>query len=224
MGYLERYKYRLEQKGASLPDSLINKAKTMIDNNFHTSPSFTQIELNGIITDAIVNNKTKHDEKLINFRPNSIVDIGSLVKYKENNYILTELFEDGIYISSTVQLCNSTFLIEANKTTVLMKDENGNDVFDSDGRPVYTIVTVGTDNNEPCIVSNTVSYGSEDEQIQLPEGIVHITMKYQTAENIKEDVTFMLYNSTYEIKAIDYTKVIQDKGIMVIHAKKVVNN
>jgi hypothetical protein len=53
----------------------------------------------------------------------------------------------------------------------------------------------------------------------LPQGQLRVTMSYR--DDVKVNDTFSMYNNTYKIRGIDYTKVINGKGIMVLAVEQV---
>lgn len=215
MNYIDRYIKRLEERGTTLPEALINTNKNIVDKNFATSPSYTSILLNGVDSDAIVNKSDKHDEKVILFRPNTKVLLGDEISIGNKTYLLTEVFEDAIYVKGIGKLCNSTFRILSGKKRVIIGQ---NDL----GRPEYDD-TYEIDKLVPCIVEDRYFYTNTDEQLPLPEGRLIISMQYQVADNLKIDSLFEMYNETYKITDINYTSVIEGKGIMKIISERKVD-
>ncbi|MED4883906.1 hypothetical protein [Bacillus smithii] len=215
MNYIDRYIKRLEERGTTLPEALINTNKNIVDKNFSTSPSYTSILLNGVDSDAIVNKSDKYDEKVILFRPNTIVFLGDEITIGNKTYLLTEVFEDVIYVKGIGKLCNSTFRVRSGKKrTIIGQNELG--------RPEYDD-TYEIDKLVPCIVKDRYFYTNMDEQLPLPEGRLIISMQYQVADNLKIDSLFEMYNETYKITDINYTSVIEGKGIMQIIAERKVD-
>ena len=125
-----------------------------------------------------------------------------------------------IYPTATLKLCNSTYPIKQNKTKTLKLDTQGKPVTDKFGDPVY-IYTDGQIINIPCIVESSIVAADENKQLPLPQGQLRVTMQYR--EDIKMNDTFPMYNNTYKIRNIDYTKVINSKGIMTLSVEQVVN-
>lgn len=149
------------------------------------------------------------------------IELGNLFKIDELNWLVTTFPEDNkIYRKAEIRLCNSTFPIESNKTSVLKRDENGDIVRDRYGRPVM-IESGGEIIQEPCIVETGYYFNNRNEQITLPEDRVLVTLKYQEAPNVNENVRFEMYKSRFKITHIDYTKVINGKGVMTITGERV---
>ena len=206
------YKRRLERKGNSLPSSLSNKAKDMVNRNFDTSPSFLQIKVNDVLTDSIVNKSTKYDEKLINFRPGSAINTGSEITIGEQIYLLTEVFEDVVYISGKAKQCNSFFPAITDKTRVL----KGHDDY---GKPVY--VEEPVIKQLPCIVERVGYSLDTNQQLVTSNDSLKISLKYFVSESIKKNAEFYMYDEKYKITSIDKTKVINNVGILTITGERV---
>jgi pyrimidine operon attenuation protein/uracil phosphoribosyltransferase len=68
--------------------------------------------------------------------------------------------------------------------------------------------------NLPCIVESSIIAADENKQLPIPQGQLRVTLSYR--DDVKVNDTFSMYNNTYKIRGIDYTKVINGKGIMVI--------
>jgi hypothetical protein len=155
--------------------------------------------------------------------PNTKVDIGSIVTLNSNSYLVMDFLGEGIneiYPSATLKKCNSTYPIKANKTKTLKLDTQGNPVIDKFGDPVY-INTAGQITYLPCIAESTFVGSDENKQLPLPQGQLRITMQYQNVEDIKVNNTFTMYNNIYKIRNMDYTKVMNNKGIVVLSVEQV---
>jgi hypothetical protein len=144
------------------------------------------------------------------FQPN----VGDFIEFEGNKYLNVYISEEReTYWSSKARLCNSTYPIKLNKTTVL-KGHN------QLGKPIKEEV-YEIDRLEPCIVE-TGNYTSDtDKQLVIPRNTMYITMKYQPSDTLVVNYEFTMYNNKYKIVDIDYTKVINDKGIIKIIAERV---
>lgn len=188
--------------------------KTLIKIN--NSPTETE----SIINDA---NEWQKDVDLIWLISKSIYtpSFGDFIEYQGNFYLNVFLPEEReTYWSSKARLCNSTYPIKSNKTRVLKVDTQGNPVLDKFGDPVY-IVNEGTITNIPCIVESSIIAADENKQLPLPQGQLRVTLQYQNVEDIQVNKTFTMYNNTYMIRYVDYTKVINDKGIITLSVEQV---
>lgn len=214
MEHFEKYKRRLERKGSSYKESMIDSSKKIVRQKFSTSPSHALIMVNEINTEGIVTNKTDSYDKEVLFLPEQEVYIGDIVKYKNDNYLTMEFFENEVYPKAEMRLCNSTFPIQTNKTRVLI----GHDDF---GKPIYKeeSTTIPT----PCIIESRYAFTRGEQQISLPDNRIEIMLKYTDSESLYLDTEFTLRDGTYKIKNIDYSQVIKDKGILVISAERQVS-
>ncbi len=98
-----------------------------------------------------------------------------------------------------------------------MRDEQGNIIKDKFGDPVYQWVD-GEEMLIPCIVESSIKNNEANKQLNLPDGRIVITMKYQQIDNVKNNEKFQMYDNTYNIVNIDKTKVINEIGLMTITA------
>lgn len=213
MSYFETYRSRLLSQGNSSAESVINTTKQVVNNSFDTSLSTKTVLIDGVSIVAIVNQGKNSEEKSILFKPDTVIDKGTVVTIDSLNYLVMDFEANEVYPVAKVKLCNSTFPIQSDKTQVLI----GTDDF---GDPIYEYQE-GTTENVPCIVETTVTSDSVDEAINLPEGRINVTIPFKDNPNIAEGKEFLMYGSTYQITGIDYTKSLNKKGILIIQGKKV---
>lgn len=213
MSYFETYRSRLLSQGNSSAESVINTTKQVVNNSFDTSLSTKTVLIDGVSIVAIVNQGKNSEEKSILFKPDTVIDKGTVVTIDSLNYLVMDFEANEVYPVAKVKLCNSTFPIQSDKTQVLI----GTDDF---GDPIYEYQE-GTTENVPCIVETTVTSDSVDEAINLPEGRINVTIPFKVNPNIVEGKEFQIYGSTYQITGIDYTKSFNQKGILTIQGKKV---
>jgi hypothetical protein len=143
------------------------------------------------------------------------------VELNGNSYLIMDFQGEGIneiYPNATLKLCNSTYPIKSTRTRVLKKDSEGKTVLDKFGDPVY-VYTDGATTSLPCIVESSIIAADENKQLPLPQGQLRVTLSYR--EDVKVNDTFSMYNNTYKIRGIDYTKVINGKGIMLLAVEQV---
>lgn len=221
MSYFDVYKSRLKAYGNSSDEVTINTSKYIVNKSFDDSLFSTVISIDGVNIDVIVNQGNVSDEKTVLLRPDKVVNKGAIAIIEGLNYLIIDFDTNKVYPIAKAKLCNSTFPIKTNKTLVQKTDQNGNPVYDRFGDPVY-IEVGGELVNEPCIVETTFLSRDQNTQLPLPEGRIHITLKYQKADCLKINYEFNMYNSRYKIYDIDYTKTISETGLMTIIANKVV--
>nr|BDD47807.1 hypothetical protein 8 [Bacillaceae bacterium] len=213
MDTFNRYIKRLSDKGTNLNEAKLNTSKRIQNDQFTTSPSYVIVKVNGVNTDSIVNEDTKYDEKVIFFRPDSLINIGSVVEYKGKNYLLMSFVDNEIYPRGELKLCNSTYTLSGTVT----KTQTGTNSF---GEPIYSY-TETAPTLLPCIAETTIHSDDTNEAINLPEGTIQITIQYTTHADIDEGKEFTMYGTQYQIIGIDYTKSINKVGLLIINGKKV---
>lgn len=148
------------------------------------------------------------------------IERGDLINCNGIHWLVTTMPEENkAYRKAVVQVCNSTFPIETDKTSLLMTDDDGNPVLNKFGDEVFIDVD-GSIEHEPCVVETTYFNKDNNVQLPLPQGTMKIKLKYQKASNIKINYEFKMYDETYKIEHVDYSKVINGYGIMIINAKK----
>lgn len=160
---------------------------------------------------SVVSNKkevrTKHSD---NFKHGDIIDIENKISKERQTYLLTKSVEtkEG-YDLSVAELCNSTFKLSGTETKVLKG-------YDYLNRPIYETTTTG-DQYIPCIVESRIFNATgEDEAINLPENKIQVTMQYTEHKDIDFGKDFQMYGQPYRITGLDYTQVMNNKGILKI--------
>jgi hypothetical protein len=213
--YLNEYRSRMSKI------SLVEHTKQEFVKKFIGNPNYKVITINGTQYETLYSQGKTSNEKSLLFVPNTKIDIGSVVELNGNSYLIMDFQGEGInqiYPSATLKLCNSTYPIKSVKTKVLKLDSQGKPVTDKFGDPVY-IYTDGAITSLPCIVESSIIAADENKQLPLPQGQLRVTMSYR--DDVKVNDTFPMYNNTYKIRGIDYTKVINGKGIMVLAVEQV---
>jgi hypothetical protein len=142
------------------------------------------------------------------------IEIGNVLTIDETNWLIITYPEDNkIYRKAEIQLCNSNYPIKTNKTRVL----KGHDGL---GKPIYQ-ESYAINKVTPCIVETKTSSADTNAQLSFPNNSILITVKYQTSDTLKENFEFNMYNDKYKVINVDYTKVINEKGIVKILAERV---
>jgi hypothetical protein len=214
-GYFDTYRKLLDIKGGSMQGSQKESLKQNILSNFYNSPSYYQVTINNSPTTSdvwITDDSETKELKRITTKPDAdVLNVGDVVNWNGANW-LTLIVDDmsGIYYRGTLELCNSTLTIQSPPTQV----DTG--LTDGMGRPIIT-ETPSTSTNYPCIVkSNGYLRKQTDEQINLPEGRMLISIQYTTNPMIVENAEFTMYNRKYKIISCDYTNVMDNKGIITL--------
>ncbi|MEK4824631.1 hypothetical protein NSS71_08730 [Niallia sp. FSL W8-0951] len=146
------------------------------------------------------------------------IERGNILNINKQDWLVVTIPEDNkIYRKADMKICNSFFPAITDKTKVLMRDDQGNVIRDKFGDPVYQWVG-GEEFLVPCIVESSIKDREKNSQLNLPDGRIVITMKYQPISNVKDNSEFMMYDNTYKIVNVDKTKVINEVGLMTITA------
>jgi hypothetical protein len=217
--YLNQYRERVSNSSA---DRLVEHTKQSFIKMFIGNPNYKVLIINGTQYETLYSQGKTSDEKSLLFTPNTKVNIGSVVEINNINYLIMDFQGEGIneiYPSATLKLCNSSIPIQSSKTKTLKLDAQNKPVLDKFNDPVY-IYSNGQITNIPCIVESSIIASDENKQLPLPEGHLHVTMQYR--DDVKVNDTFTMYNNSYKIRTIDYTNVIDNKGIMVLSVEQVV--
>lgn len=200
------------------PITLANKQAAIqeFDGSYFTK----QVIVDNVEYIAMVKQEKKDEDKKLIFKPDVKVNKGSVVTIGDLYYLINNFLGDGvyeIYPTATLKQCNSFFPAVTDKTKVLMRDEHGNVIRDKFGDPVYQWIG-GEEFLVPCIVESSIKDREKNSQLNLPDGRIVITMKYQPISNVKDNAEFMMYDNTYKIVNVDKTKVINEVGLMTITA------
>jgi len=214
VSYIEKYNRRLTTNGTSVTEAMINKSKLAHNRDFATSPSFYQVMIDGILVDTIINKTTNYDVKKIHFRNNVDAYVGGVVEFKDSKYLIMETDSDEIYTFAKMEKCNGTFSVQTGIEKVVIGR-------DPRGKPIYGETVTYSD--QPCIIKSTYFSANENDSLPLPEGKLNIFMKYQIADNIKVNYQFKMYDATYKISDIRYSRVINNVGVMEVSCERVVN-
>ncbi|PKR82851.1 hypothetical protein [Heyndrickxia camelliae] len=144
------------------------------------------------------------------------IELGNLFKINNENWLITTYPEDNkVYRKAEVQLCNSTFPIEANKNKVLIG-------YDNFGKPVYK-EEIEYD-YVPCIVQSKLYMTTLNQPINLPNDALLITLPYnEMTKKIIENYPFIYHDRNYKVIDIDFSGVVIDKGIINVTVNRVVS-
>lgn len=180
MSYYDEYISRVNQIGSSDKEAFINIAKEYSLEKFNDSPYYRQVDINGAPMDVRLVQKTKYNERAILFKPDTVIDIGSYVKWGDQTWLMMDFFVNEIYPKSTAHLCNEVLKWKT-----------------KDGIP----------KEYPCSIST--SRGIMDAQgnsfdIQLPDGtlMMDVQMNVDT-KSIPLSLRLILNGRVYKITGID---------------------
>lgn len=212
MNSFDKYIKRVGLSGRSSTEASLNNSIKVFELKFNTSPSFYQVDIDGSLTDVIIN-KTKNTKiKQIHFRYGYKPDIGSIVTHQNKRYLLLETDKDEIFTFGFMEECNNTFKVQTGE------EERVQVGYDHLSRPYYEYKKVEKD--EPCIVRDRYYSTNENAQLPLPDGKLDIYIKYQESPSFNINKEFSMYEKTYKIADISYVDVVEGVGIMRIHAER----
>jgi hypothetical protein len=199
-------------------DEFTQNATAAFDELLSNSPESYSVLVNGSDTKQVIIQFKDESERYLISRIGD-VQLGDLLKHKNLDWLVISFPEDNkMNLTSIMKLCNSTYPIKSNKTKVLKTDSQGKPVLDKFGDPVYTY-TDGATVNLPCIVESSIIAADENNQLPIPQGQLRVTLSYR--DDVKVNDTFSMYNNTYKIRGIDYTKVVNGKGIITLAVEQV---
>lgn len=212
MNIFEMYSKRVGISGRSSVDASIKSSINNMERNFHTSPSYYKVDIDGEAVDTIINKTNDHNIKLIHFRHEYKAQIGNVITFDDKKYLLMEIDRDVIYSFGKMEECNNTMEVQDGESERVLIGENQH------GAPVYDYVTNYKD--EPCIVRDRYYSSNENAQLPLPDGKLEITLRYQEISNIQVNEEFEMYGKTYKIADISSVGVQDGVGVMKVHAER----
>lgn len=177
---------------------------------------------NTLETKLIINEKYDSDGEAYKIIGRlSDIERGNLIKSNEQYWLVISKPEDnGIYRKATMKLCNSTFPIQTDETSILLTDDEGNPILDIYDDEQFTVIG-GELINIPCIVETSYSTKDDNVQLPLPDNSIKVTIQYNNSSCIALNYEFEMYDETYKISHIDKSKVINGVGLLIITAKVV---
>lgn len=190
--------------GSNAVEAQLNEAIKSFEREFDTSPSFHQVDIDGVVVDTIINKTNRHDEKLVNFRHGYKPEVGSVIRFKDDDYLLMEKDEDEIYRFGTMKRCNYNITIDTGTERVF-------DGFDHRGAPQY--ITIPNEKKVPVIITSKYYSSNDNAQLPLPEGKISMFMKYVSDSYIEINKEFTIFDRLYEVADVNLTEVIKENGI-----------
>lgn len=223
MDYYSKYKDYMNLSTSS--NNITDSTKEIVNSNFNNAYFTETILIEDVEYKAIVKQEKKSENKKIILKPNVKIDVGSTIKIGSSTYLTLDFLGEGvyeIYPTAILKLCNSEFEIKSeDKIEFVM--ENGKVKTDIYGRPIQKKIK-GEVRKVPCIVETNYYYNNRNEQITLPSDRIMITMKYHDSVNISINEHFEMYNSKFFITFVDYSKCINNEGVITIMGERVVKD
>jgi len=113
VGYLDKYRKRLEASGIDEIDAYNQATSDFINEQFSNAPSYRKAKLNGVDLDIRVtfdSQATKDSlgsrKRNVLFRPNTNVSSGSILEFDDQKWLLFDVFKDQLAPRASAQLCN----------------------------------------------------------------------------------------------------------------------
>ncbi len=215
MNEYELYKTRHELKGTNSTDAIKNRTKTVFNGKFESSPSFYKVLVDGIETDAIVNQGKLSNFKSLMFRPDTSVNKGDIVTYENKDYLIIDFDTNKVYPTAKLELCNYSLEYATEGSTDYLKDENGEYVLDDDYRPI-PITIEGEPISIPCIVRTSTYKLSDTEQILIPDNTLQVSMQYDTGKLFKINDVKSFWDDEYKVSFADMSQVDTVNGVGIV--------
>ncbi|AZV43723.1 hypothetical protein BAOM_3114 [Peribacillus asahii] len=214
MSYLDIYKTRLQASGDNSTDGIVFSSKHTVKNNFSNSLFSELVLINDDEYEAIITQGEKSNDKQLLLKPDVKINIGSVVKIKESNYLVFDFLGDGIneiYPTATLKLCNNSLTVKGEPT----ETQVGTNPYT--GEPVYEYQD-GVPTTYPCIVTMQLENENlENQPIRINNDVVQVTLPYFDFKETQIE----LYENIYQVKTVDKTKVINGVGLLTVLGEKV---
>lgn len=228
MSYLDDYNARINASGTTIGQSQFNSTAAFINATFADSPFYKVVQVNGAnleirlmdITSVTRSNAIQliqYQLKFILLKPNTSLNIGDMIVMDGVQWMVTDYTgENPLYPKAKIEQCNYLLAVTTGVTKTLVG-------YDSLKRPVYNSTPIVTNVN--CIIRSSVPNVNLNQNINLPNDIMYISMEYHsTAKSIKENDKFEIYNQQYKVTGFDYTAINYGVGIITFVTERVVNN
>lgn len=192
---------------ANFKDKVFRDSNIMLERQLNGLEGIDAL-VDGISKRIVAQSKYDSEDKMKIIAKTQDFDTGSLFEFSNKKWLCIGIPVDNeISCIGTVQLCNNTLLIQTGTTKTISG-------YDPMGRPIY--VEQPIDSTFPAIVQSRLYLTENNEQVNIPDGRLHITVKYNNT--IKKGMTFTMYGDKYQINGIDYSNTINGKGTITLFA------
>lgn len=225
--YLSNYLSRINASGKNVAESQFNTTANFINDHFTESPFYRVVKLNGmdfevqlqdiqIITRSASVALVENLLKFMLLKPNTSANVGDMVEFDDTFWLVTDSVSNNpLFPKVKIEKCNYTLSVKTGETKTLMGHDSLN-------RPDYK--TTPTLVDVQCLLRNTASNISLNQEINLPVGLAYITVPYNdTTKIINENDNFDLYGKQFKVVGFDYTNIVNGIGCLIIVAERVVN-
>lgn len=225
--YLLNYMSRINASGNTIGESQFNSSASFIESTFADSPFYKVVKCNGqdleirlmdinSVTRSSAIQLVQYSLKFILLKPNVSLNIGDMIVMEDSTWMVTDYTgENLLYPKAKIEICNYLLKVKTGETKVLVGHDNLK-------RPQYNITPTYADVN--CIIRNSIAGVSLNQNINLPNDNLYISMKYDdNAKLIKENDMFDIYNKQYKVTGTDFTAIHYGKGVITFLTERVVN-
>lgn len=211
LDYFDIYKKRVSGQS-----NTIDNSKISIDKAFSSSPFLDdKVMINGNDSSAIVTQGKNSDYKTILLQSSSQINIGDTVTISDKNYLVIDFQGEGIYSlypTASLQLCNSNITIKSIPLPPIPVgyDDFMNPIYPDDYDPAPQEIPF------PAIIEKYVVNEDTGAKIALDEDKIKATISYVDL-TIK---SFWVYGEKYDVYSKDLTKVINEKGLLILYGER----
>lgn len=193
---LTLYQKMIGATNTSVTQAYINDTIAHVNDIFGKSPTFKQIEIDGVQTDCILNHTKKSTVLDLLFRPQSVLNKGMYALIGADTYMITEFIPNEIYPKATLELCNSI---------LKWKD------------------SLGDIKEFKCIVKSDTYNSESDRQVYISDSELYVMVQYNDdTKKIKPTQRFIFSDRAYEVIQTDVvTNVYNDVGYIKLGVKSV---
>ena len=221
MNNIDLHKRRMQAYNIN-SESSVDVIKNAIISTFEINPGYSEITYNNeahgvhILDDGDIR---RVGRKWLLGRPDGLdLDVGETFTWNNNEWIVASKDrETKIQCRCLVRLLNTDIKLQTGVEQVKIGEDHL-------GRPVYD-ETIQY-NETLCFAETELSINrgtGKDEVINLPEGRLRICIPYINTHGVSLGKKFNIYNDKYEIKDIDMTNIVDEKGVIYFIAHRVQN-
>lgn len=214
MDFYKAFRDRVQVAGYTYQDSMQNSSKQLQHDHIMSSPTRATTDEMELVKQpnktfkvetkeshySIVSDVDSFYKRLILFLPDTYIELGSYVNYKNDTYLVTLTKGNDIYPEVEVQYCNFSFPVEVEKERI----EVGKDEF---GRPIYDYI--GEDYTIPSVVTSKIYSALDNSQMPLPVGALYVYVPYHKDIVIPINYEFVMYGDTYQVTSAPKTHLLK---------------
>jgi len=209
MGFLDKYKNRMNRKGNDIGESISNNTIAFIEATFHASPTFRVLQVSSTeypdITEMdarVVEVERMGSLREVLFRPYQGLNIGSYVTFDNDTWIAFDKWGsfETTGVKLMVQRCNR-----------LLKWKDANDAIQS----IWCVASaspLGSKANQSKI---DIEWNKYD--VSLPQGQLYVFVeKNPMTSKVNINHRFIFGSNVYEVFGIDDTTAVDENGFGLV--------